>query len=177
MASPSLGALPGFNQNLVVGVGDLAVTNNPSAIIVTHALGSCLGITIYDPVLRVGGLLHLMLPDSSINPAKSAAQPAMFVDSGVAALFRAAYQMQASKYRMIICVAGGAQIMDHEGLFNIGLRNHAALVALLDQHGLKVHSTHVGGTVSRNLRLSVRTGEVRLKVAGQPDEILMCRGS
>src|SRR5512140_3022385 len=112
MPSPSLAALSGFEQKVVVGVGDLAVSNNPAMVLATYSLGSCIGVTIYDPVTRVGGLLHLMLPDSSINPSKAARQPAMFADTGVPALFRAAYQMRAEKYRVQIHLVGGAQVMD-----------------------------------------------------------------
>ena len=119
MASPSLAALAGFEQKVVVGVGDLAVSNNQAVVLATYSLGSCLGVTIYDPVMRVGGLLHFMLPDSSINPAKAAQQPAMFADTGIPALFRAAYQMKAGKHRVVLCVAGGAQVMDSGGFFNI----------------------------------------------------------
>ena len=87
--------MTGFERKLVVGVGGLAVSNNQSMILTTYSLGSCLGITIYDPVTRAGGLLHAMLPDSTIDTAKAAGQPAMFVDTGVGALFRVtAYRAQ-----------------------------------------------------------------------------------
>ncbi len=177
MASPSLGALAGFEQKVVVGVGDLAVSNNPSVVIATYSLGSCIGVTIFDPVTRVGGMLHLMLPDSSINPGKAAVQPAMFADTGIPALFRAAYQMKADKHRVVICVAGGAHMMDTSGIFNIGKRNHDAVMALFNQHGLTVQATQVGGLVSRTMLFNVRTGEVRLKVSGQTDDFLLCRGN
>jgi len=176
MASPSLGVLAGFEQKVVVGVGDLAVSNNPSVMVATYSLGSCIGVTIYDPVMRVGGLLHLMLPDSSINLVKAVQQPAMFADTGVPALFRTAYQMKAVKHRVVICVAGGAQLMDQTGVFNIGKRNFDAVMTLLNQHGLQVHAIQVGGMVSRTVTLNVGTGEVRLKESGQPNPVVMCQG-
>jgi chemotaxis protein CheD len=88
----------------------------------TYSLGSSLGITIYDSESRASGMLHAMLPDSSINAAKAAEQPAMFVDTGFGALFRAAYELKAENYRVQICVAGGAQFLDKTGFFNIGQR-------------------------------------------------------
>src|SRR6185436_10149203 len=124
----------------------------------------------------VGGLLHLMLPDSSLSPTKAGQQPAMFADTGIPTLFRAAYQMNAQKHRVVICLAGGAQIMDQGGVFNIGKRNHEAVVKLFNQHGLAVHSMEIGGLVSRTISLSVRTGEVRLKTSGQTEEQLLCQG-
>jgi chemotaxis protein CheD len=126
--------------------------------------------------MRVGGLLHFMLPDSSLNPAKAAHQPAMFADTGVPALFRAAYQMKADKYRVEICMAGGAQVMDSSGFFNIGKRNYESVVGLLRQHGLKIQAAEVGGLVSRTISLNVGTGEVRLKVSGRNDQIVLRNG-
>ena len=140
MPSPGFAALAGFEQKVVVGVGDLAISNNRAVVLTTYSLGSCLGVTIYDPIMHVGGLLHFMLPDSSINTAKAVQQPGMFADTGVPALFRAAYQMKADKYRVQICLAGGAQFMDSSGFFNIGRRNFEAVAALLDQHGLPAFS-------------------------------------
>lgn len=176
MPSPSLNNLVGFDRKLVVGVGGLAVSNNQSAVLTTYSLGSCLGITIYDPVARVGGLLHAMLPDSSINSAKAVERPAIFVDTGLAVLFREAYQLRAEKHRVRICVAGGAQFMDKSGYFNIGQRNYNALAELLRQHGLTLEAQEVGGLVSRTIQLNVATGEVRLKTSGQTTETTLFKG-
>ena len=101
----------------------------------------------------------------------------MFVDTGVPALFRAAYQLRAEKHRMLIYVAGGAQIMDTSGFFNIGLRNHEALVKLFKEHTLQIHAEQVGGMFNRNMYLNVGTGEVRLKISGQTQETLLCKSS
>jgi chemotaxis protein CheD len=174
MASPSI---TGFSHRVVVGIADLAVSNNQNVILTTYSLGSCLGIAVYDPVVKVGGLLHCMLPDSSIDPAKAAANPAMFVDVGVPALFRAAYELRADKHRLQIYVAGGAQIMDSSGFFNIGKRNLDTLKALLDQHALKVQAAEVGGMVNRTLYLDISTGSVSLKISGQPQDVSLCKNS
>lgn len=176
MPAPSLDAITGFEQKLIVGVADLAVSSNPTVMITTYSLGSCLGITIYDPVAKVGGMLHAMLPDSTIDPAKGASQPAMFIDTGVPALFRAAYQLKADKHRVQICIAGGAQVMDVSGFFSIGKRNYETLMKLLGQHGLVVRAEQVGGLVSRTISLNVRTGEVRLKCSGQAQEGILWKG-
>jgi chemotaxis protein CheD len=168
--------LTGFEHKVVVGIAEMAVSNNPSVILTTYSLGSCLGISIYDPVAHVGGLLHLMLPDSGIDAAKAAAKPGMFVDSGVPALFRAAYQLGADKHRVQIAVAGGAQIMDSTGYFNIGKRNYEALVRLFAGHNLRIAAEEVGGFVNRTMHLRLANGEVRLKVSGQiTDTIILCR--
>ena len=132
-----------FENKLIIGVGGLAVSNSPEVQLTTYSLGSCLGVAIYDPVIRAGGLLHAMLPDSSINPATAAERPGMFVDTGLAALFRACYQLGADKHRLRICVAGGAQFMDKTNHFNIGLRNYQILQDILRQHGLAIAAQQV----------------------------------
>jgi len=175
MPSPSLSSLVGFDRKLVVGVGGLAVSNNQASILMTYSLGSCLGVTIYDPVTHVGGLLHAMLPASSINATKAAEQPAMFVDTGIPALFRAAYQLRLDKHRAVICVAGGAQFLDKTGYFNIGQRNYKSFTELLQQHGLTTIAEEVGGLVSRTVQLNIATGEVRLKTSGQESETILCQ--
>src|SRR5690606_33471231 len=95
-------------SDIVVGMADLRVSNSPDERLVTYALGSCLGIAVYDPTARVGGLLHVMLPLSSTDMARAAENPALFVDTGVPELFRSCYRLGASKQRMIVRVAGGA---------------------------------------------------------------------
>ena len=151
---------------LVVGVADMVVSNDSSAEIVTYSLGSCLGLTIYDPVKKIGGLLHLMLPDSKIDDAKAVSAPFMFVDTGVPRLFHAAYNLGAERSRLVVKVAGGAQLLDQQGIFNIGIRNYAALEKLLAQNGLKAHATEVGGLSSRTLRLDLTNGQVTIKTPG-----------
>lgn len=153
-------------KTLVVGVADMVVSNDSSAEIVTYSLGSCLGITIYDPVKKIGGLLHLMLPDSKIDAAKAASVPFMFVDTGVPRLFHAAYNLGADRSRLDVKVAGGAQLLDQQGIFNIGIRNFDALGKLLVQNGLKLHATDVGGLSSRTVRLDLTTGLVTVKTPG-----------
>ena len=150
-------------KTLVVGVADMVVSNDSSAEIVTYSLGSCLGITIYDPLKKVGGLLHLMLPTSNIDSVKATTMPYMFVDTGVPRLFHAAYNLGAERTRLIVKVAGGAQLLDQQGIFNIGSRNCDALEKLLAQNGLKAHASDVGGLSSRTVRLDLTTGLVTVK--------------
>jgi len=165
----------GFEHKVVVGIAELAVSNNPNVTLATYSLGSCLGIAIYDPVVKAGGLLHIMLPDSTVDSVKAAKHPAMFVDSGVPALFRATYQLRAEKHRMIISVAGGAQILDSGGFFNIGSRNYDALIGLLKDHGLRIDAEQVGGMVNRTMHLNIETGGVSLKISGHAKDTPLCK--
>jgi chemotaxis protein CheD len=153
-------------KTYVVGVADMVASNDSSAEIVTYSLGSCLGITIYDPVKKVGGLLHLMLPDSKIDAAKAASAPFMFVDTGLPRLFHAVYNLGGDRHRLQVKVAGGAHMLDQQGIFNIGGRNFDALEKLLAQNGLKAHATDVGGLSSRTVRLDLTNGNVTVRTPG-----------
>jgi chemotaxis protein CheD len=162
-----------FDKKLVIGVGAMEVSNAQNTVLTTYSLGSCLGVAIFDPVARAGGLLHAMLPDSSINPERANERPAMFVDTGIAALFRATYKLGADKHRIRICVAGASQFMDDSGFFNIGQRNVKQLAEILRRHGLTVAAQEVGGYVCRTLQLNITTGEVHLRTSGQNTETIL----
>lgn len=157
-----------FRKTIVVGVADMAVTNDTNADLVTYSLGSCLGITIYDSAVHVGGLLHLMLPDSAIDPHKSNDSPYMFVDTGVPLLFRTAYQLGADKARIVLKVVGGAEIIGND-LFNIGRRNCAAMREILQRNAVTAHAECVGGQASRTVRLDVSNGQVVVRTPGEED--------
>lgn len=152
----------------VVGVADMKISAQPDDQLVTYALGSCLGIAIHDPVVHVGGLLHVMLPLSTIDPAKATENPAMFVDTGVPRLFLACYQAGAQKQRLIVKVAGGASVHGDEvdDHFQIGKRNFVMLRKLLWKNGVLLQAHDVGGTHSRPMTLTIGNGEVSLKTHG-----------
>ncbi len=153
---------------LTVGVADLKVSGTKGDVIITHALGSCLGITIYDPATNVGGMLHAMLPDSTIDPKKGLESPFMFVDTGVPRLFKECYKLGAEKSRIVLKVAGGATSKSNveDDYFQIGKRNFVMLRKLLWKNNVLVKSYDVGGTDSRTVSLDLATGDVTLKVNG-----------
>ncbi len=142
----------------------MAVSNNPQAELVTFSLGSCVGVVIYDKVAKVGGLLHIMLPDSALNPERARKQPAVFADSGLPLMFKNAYALGASKSRLRVVVVGGSQVMDETGRFNIGQRNYAAVRKLFWRNNVLVDAEDVGGRVNRTVGLQMSTGRVWLKI-------------
>ncbi len=150
----------------IVGVADMKVSNNPRESIVTYSLGSCIGLVIYDPAVKVGGILHYMLPDSSIDRQKAALRPYMFADSGIPRLFKSAYQLGAAKQRMRVYVAGGAEILDQQGFFNIGKRNYMALKKMFFKNKVMITSQDVGGNVNRTVRIEIATGDIYVKTSG-----------
>lgn len=148
---------------LIVGVADCRVSSVKDHVLVTYALGSCIGMTVYDPVTYVGGLLHFMLPDSTIDPAKGATNPFKFADTGIPKLLDMVTKEGANRRRLVVRIAGGAQMMDTAGVFDIGRRNHQALRKILWKAGILVHAEDVGGTMSRSVRLEVGTGRLTLR--------------
>lgn len=161
MGSPNIASL--FAQRVVVGVGDMGVSNNPSITLSTYALGSCVAVVAYDPVAKAGGLLHMMLPDSSISPEKALAQPAMFADTGLPLLFRAVAGVKCELSRLRIFVAGGASVLCTVDNFKIGERNIRATADFLSRNGFIVRQSAVGGTINRTVHLNVGTGEISMK--------------
>ena len=159
-------------NTVVIGIGDCQISKESDSTLVTYALGSCIAVIIHDPVAGVGGLLHFMLPESNLDPAKAQNNPFMFADTGIPLLFRNAYQLGADKKRLVVTVAGGAQMMDTQGTFNIGKRNCLAMRKILWKAGVLVHAEHLAGEVSRTVRLEIHSGKVMLREAGQPEQEL-----
>ncbi len=169
MGSPSISAL--FAQRVVVGVGDMGVSNNPQITLSTYALGSCVAVVAYDPQTKAGGLLHLMLPDSTISPAKASSQPAMFADTGLPLLFRSLAGLRADFSRIRIFLAGGANVLCDADTFRIGERNIKAASDFLVRNNLFVRHTSLGGTINRTVHLNIGTGEITLKTPGANDTL------
>lgn len=171
-STPGVSTWPGGLTNadstarVVVGVSDLAVTKRPGALLITYALGSCIGVTLYDPVARVGGMLHFMLPMSTNSPEKAQTNPAMFGDTGIPQLFRAAYEQGAKKERLIVCAAGGAEILNDDAYFKVGHRNRTLLRKIFWKNNILLAAEDTGGMHSRTLSLALDTGVVTIRSQG-----------
>jgi len=159
-------------MELVVGVGDMKVSNDPGVVLATYSLGSCIGISIYDPIAKAGGMLHYMLPESSLDVAKSQRNPYMFGDTGIPLLFKQTYQLGGKKSRIAVKVVGGSQILDQDGLFNIGKRNYLLLRKIFWKNNVLIDFEDVGGNVNRTLKLEIKTGQTSLKVSGREIRII-----
>lgn len=155
----------------IVDIADLQVTDDARVTLVTYSLGSCIGVAIWDPRARVGGMLHYMLPDSSLSPEKAKAKPAMFADTGIAALFHATYKIGAAKKNIVVKIAGGSSLLDDNGVFNIGKRNYIMLRKIFWKNGILIEAEDVGGSLSRTVRLDVATGRFMVKSRGRETEL------
>jgi chemotaxis protein CheD len=150
----------------VVGLGALHATSDADAVLVTYALGSCLGVAVYDPVACVGGLLHAMMPRSDVAAERAEAQPGLFVDTGIPALFRACYALGARKERLIVRLAGAASTRDLDGdHFQIGRRNLLMARQLFWKNGVLVRAHETGGKAWRTMSLTMHDGAVTVRSA------------
>jgi chemotaxis protein CheD len=160
---------------IVVGVADCHISDNPDGVLATFALGSCIAIAIHDPVAGVGGLLHFMLPESAIDRNKAQNNPFMFADTGIPLLFRSSFERGADRKRLVVHLAGGAQMVDEAGVFNIGKRNYLAAKKLLWKNGIMIQGEAVGGTISRTVRLEVGSGRFIMREGGRIERELSGR--
>jgi len=155
---------------VVVGISDCQVSTDANAELVTYALGSCIAVSVWDPQKRISGLLHYMLPESSMDKNKAETNPFMFGDTGIDRLFRMVSEKGADRRRLVVRLAGGAQVLDPQGVFNIGKRNYQAARKMLWKYGVLIASEAVGGEVSRTVRLTAEDGRFRVR-EGNGNEI------
>lgn len=154
-------------KRVVVSIGDMKVSNKPDELLITYALGSCLGLAIYDPYAKVGGMIHIMLPDSNIVRNYQPINPYKFVDTGIPLLFKEAYKLGAQKKMTHVYFAGCSQVADTKGVFNIGKRNYAAARKLLWKNNIFIKAEHCGEHFSRTMSLDMSTGVVSVKISGE----------
>jgi chemotaxis protein CheD len=159
-------------MNLIVGVSDMIVSKDPDGVLVTYSLGSCIGIAVYDPVVRVGGMLHYMLPESSLDGAKAAANPFMFADTGIPRLFKSVYELGGIKSRMRVIMVGGSHVLDQKGFFNIGKRNEMAARKLFHRNNVVIDFAETGGNGNRTIRLAVKDGRCWLKCSVDGERLI-----
>jgi chemotaxis protein CheD len=154
-------------QQIVVGVGECAVASGRGQSLATFALGSCIGVAVYDAAVHVGGLLHFMLPDSSIEPCKGRSRPFLFADTAIPMLLRTVCRRGAAVGRLVAHAAGGARMIEGDRIFDVGRRNSEALRIQLEGAGVSLRRSEIGGTVSRNMRLEIGTGKIWLWEGGR----------
>ncbi len=155
-----------------IGIADMKVSNDPGEILVAANLGSCLGISMYDPRISLGGMVHCLLPSSTSDPRKAEEQPFMYVDSGIAYLLRTMLENGAQKKLLQVVAVGGSQMHDPNGVFQIGKKNFTVLRKQLWVNNLLLKAEHIGGEQSRTLSLNIGSGEVWVKTQGQSLQLI-----
>lgn len=164
-AAPAARPTAGMRR-VVVGIGELAVSDAAGSMIITHALGSCIAVVIWDPNVPVAGLLHLLLPESRINPERAERQPATFADTGVPLLLETLRRRGMDPGRAKVWLIGGAEL-NGGGVLNVGKRNILAARSLLWRAGMMIHKEAVGGTDARTASVTVNEGTVEITTAGR----------
>lgn len=150
----------------LIGIGEMALSNEAGAVLSAPNLGSCIGVSIYDPVTRWGGMIHCMLPLSKSNPEKAQAEPGTYVDTGVVLMLNELLKRGAAKKDLVIAVAGGSNINDANNVFEIGKKNYTVFRKIMWKNGLLIKGEHVGDSISRTVSLDIDSGEVLVRVGG-----------
>lgn len=149
----------------------MKVSTNPEDTLITYSLGSCIGVALFDPDARIGGLIHCMLPLSRLDPSKAQQNPHMFTDTGVPALIQTVLDRGGARKRLIAKVAGAASPLNDNGMFKIGERNYTVLRKVLWKNEILIAAEDVGGTAARTLVLNIANGKTVLRSGGTEREL------
>jgi len=151
------------HNSIVIGMGEVVVTSSPSAVLTCIGLGSCIAVCAYDKVAKIGGMIHIVLPQHhSDNPAEFS----KYADTGVPLMLAKLIQNGANKDRLIVKIAGGAQMTISPGLkdtFKTGEKNLVHILAALEKVSVGLCAVDVGGTVGRTVKMHINTGMVTVK--------------
>jgi len=164
-------AFPSNSHVMMIGIGELAASGDRVIEIKTMALGSCVSVILLDPKARVGGMVHVALPDSNLQVSRRVFKPGYFADTGIPALLAEMKKCGSSGVLgdMYIKLAGGAKVIKAEGALDIGHRNLEAIKQIMAAHRVRPVSHDVGGCISRTVSLEIKSGTVRLSCPGRED--------
>lgn len=160
-------------QTVAVGLGELHSSRDPGTVLVCYGLGSCIGIAAYDPVARVGAMAHVVLPDSSM--ARGSDGRGKFADSAVPALLDEIQALGGNRSRLVIKIAGGAQvlaILGSRSKLDIGARNIEAVRAAMDKARIQIAAEDTGGNYGRTMQLFIGSGRLVVSTIGRGEKEL-----
>ena len=153
-------------ETIIAAMGEIQVSRDHSGVLACLGLGSCIGVCAYDPVSKVGGMAHVVLPNSG---GKDTISPGKFADTAVPLLLQEMAKEGGARSRLVVKLVGGAQLALARGLesaFKTGERNLAEVKEALARENISVAATDTGGNVGRTVRLFLDTGKVIVKTAG-----------
>ena len=154
-----------------VGMADFKTAKTPD-ILLTAGLGSCIGICIHDPILKVGGMAHIMLPTAS---GSLGGNPAKYADTALGLLLKEIFSMGANTSRLRAKMAGGAQMFSFPGkppVLKIGERNAEAVEQELKKNGIPLLIADVGGNFGRTIHFDVGTGQLHIRTINQGEKVI-----
>ena len=152
-----------MSELIRVGMADYKVGRAPASLI-SYGLGSCVGVTLYDSSMKVGGLLHIMLPDST--QARSNENPAKFADTGIPLMLKEIIALGAVRSRVVAKIAGGSQMFKFANatdIMRVGERNSQAVKVVLKDLNIRIIADDTGGNYGRTVELKLDTGVYRIK--------------
>lgn len=161
-----------MSEMIKVGMADLKLCLSPNSV-TTLGLGSCVGVALRDPITKVGGLAHVMLPDSTIM--KNNTNIAKFADTGIEELLRQMLEAGAVKSRIVAKIAGGAQMFAAQAkteMMRVGDRNVEAVKKKLAEHGIKILAQETGENYGRTVIFYPENGNYVIKSVGKPEKTI-----
>lgn len=155
-----------------VGMADLKTVRHPGGL-TTLGLGSCIGVCLHDPVTKITGMAHIMLPSS--KAIKNNSNEAKFADTAIVKLIAEMVSMGANKSRLVGKMAGGAQMFAFSGqndMMKIGERNAAAVREMLKEFGIRILADDTGGNFGRTIEFYSEDGRLLIKTIGHGTKTL-----
>ena len=153
-----------------VGMADYKVGRAPDTLI-SYGLGSCIGISLYDPQTKIGGRLHIMLPDS--NQSRANENRAKFADTGIPDMLEELIRMGAARSRLVAKLAGGSQMFafaNASDIMRVGLRNASASKEILKKLSIPIVGEDTGGNYGRTVQIDLSTGVYKVKTIDKGDK-------
>ena len=157
-----------MDNRVIIGISDMKISRKRRDLLITHSLGSCLGLTAFDPNAGVGGLIHCLLPRASRPDVPN---PFMFVNLGVPQMIRKMVKLGCAREYLIFKAAGCGRMMNMLSQFDTGAQNQAVLEALFEKNGVKLAAIDTGGSIPRTMSLDMGSGRVNITSQGKEWEI------
>jgi chemotaxis protein CheD len=158
-----------MTNSINIGLGEQAISRDPQDILVAYGLGSCLGIGMFDPIARIGGMVHAVLPENNTN---NGSVPGKFVDTGIRSLIEGMVKAGCDRRRLIVWMAGGANMLLSPTMtqaFDIGNRNTQSALKVFSALNIRLSGQEVGGNTGRTVRLYIAEGRLTVRLVGQQE--------
>ncbi len=165
-----------MSNSIMVGMGEIKISRMPEDVLTALGLGSCIGVCVYDPICRIAGMAHVVLPSHVQNTGDL---PGKFATTAIPALLESMRRCGAKTGNLRVAIAGGAQIFAFAGAsaqLDIGKRNATAVQEMLAKNNLPIHAQDVGGNMGRTVQLYSNDGRVSIKTIGQGVKELVILG-
>jgi chemotaxis protein CheD len=153
------------NNTINVSLGEIMISDDPELVLACYGLGSCIGVSAYDPFRRIGALIHIVLPAGRGKPEST---PAKYADTAIPHMIQELEKKGASRNRLIIKIAGGAKILNcipAGSVLDIGAKNVVAVSETIMQNKLSINNQDVRGNIGRTIFLYIKDGRTVVKTA------------